>query len=161
MNKYDVEHLAHRFFGVAYDHQRAGRLGYALQDYRRSLELHPTPEAYTFLGRTLGLLGRYDEAITECQEAIALDPDFGPPYNDIGCYLCEQDEWEKAQVWFELALNAPRYEHRAHAYFHLGRMFQYLGRFHDALEAYRSALQHDPAYQQALQALMHLRCLMN
>ncbi|MBI4542990.1 MAG: hypothetical protein HY705_08170 [Gemmatimonadetes bacterium] len=32
---------------------------------------------------------RLDEAIAECKRAIACDPGFGNPYNDIGVYVME------------------------------------------------------------------------
>jgi hypothetical protein len=36
----------------AYDHQMEGELDRAIELYRRSIEVYPTPEAHTFLGWT-------------------------------------------------------------------------------------------------------------
>ena len=55
-----------------------------------SLDVYPTAEAYTALGVTLAGRGQWDDAIELCQQAIALDPDLGNPYNDIGVYLEQQ-----------------------------------------------------------------------
>ena len=83
----------------AYRHQLHGELGDAIALYRRSLAVYPTPEAHTFLGWAYSRMDRYDEAIAECEKAIALDPTFGNPYNDIGAYLIEMDRYEEAVPW--------------------------------------------------------------
>ena len=57
----------------------------AIRLFTRSLELLPTAEAYTFRGWAYSFEGRLDDAIEECRKAIATDPGFGNPYNDIGC----------------------------------------------------------------------------
>ena len=80
----------------AYEHWQEGYLLHSLgayeeavEAYRKSIELRPTAEGHTFLGWSLSMLGRLDEAIVECKRAIAFDPDYGNPYNDIGVYLIE------------------------------------------------------------------------
>jgi tetratricopeptide (TPR) repeat protein len=83
--RYQAEELWRR----AYACQMNGDLAEAIEMYRASLAAYPTAEAHTFLGWSLSFLKRYDEAIEECAKAIALDPDFGNPYNDIGVYLME------------------------------------------------------------------------
>lgn len=82
--------LAKELWAKAYEQQMQGDLELAVQLYKRSIEMHPTAEAYTFLGWTYHFQGKIDEAIAECKKAIALDPSFGNPYNDIGAYLIEQ-----------------------------------------------------------------------
>ena len=72
--------------------------------FERSIEPHPTVEGHTFLGWSLSHLGRIDEAIAECKKAIAIDPDFGNPYNDIGVYLVELDRSDDAIAWLEEAI---------------------------------------------------------
>lgn len=46
---------------------------------------------------------RLDEALAECKRAIACDPDFGSPYNDIGGYLMEMGRDDEAIPWLEQA----------------------------------------------------------
>ena len=70
----------------------AGELEEAVDLFTRSLETEPTAEAYTFRGWAYSFAGRLPEAIEECRKAIATDPSFGNPYNDIGCYLMEQGD---------------------------------------------------------------------
>ena len=59
----------------AYRHQQHGEIGHAIALYRRSIATYPTPEAHTWLGWAYALMDRYDEAIAECEKAIALDPE--------------------------------------------------------------------------------------
>jgi len=70
-------------------HMRRDLAG-AIRLYRESLAVAPTAEAHTFLGWALSGQGDIDGAIEECKRAIAVDPEFGNPYNDIGAYLIEQ-----------------------------------------------------------------------
>ena len=56
-----------------------GDLDRAVELYSRSIELLPTAEAYTFRGWAYSYLGRIDDALAQCHEAIAIDPTFGNP----------------------------------------------------------------------------------
>jgi Flp pilus assembly protein TadD len=96
MSGEEEQKLAIQYFQQAYSRQMQGELDEAVELYKKSIELLPTAEAYTFLGWTYSFLGRYDEAITECRQAIVIDPEFGNPYNDIGAYLIEQGALEEA-----------------------------------------------------------------
>jgi tetratricopeptide (TPR) repeat protein len=136
-------------------------LGYAIREYRYSIAIYPTAKAHTFLGWVLSMMKRYEEAVDECHYAIALDPDFGMPYNNVGSYLIELDHWEQAQLWLELALNAPRNEHRHYAHYHLGRVHEHFGRYFDALASYRAALAEDASYKRASDTLLALIMKMN
>ncbi len=71
-------------FNEAYQAQMADDYNAAIKLYKESIEIFPTAEAYTFLGWAYSFQGEYDLAIAECLAAIAVDADFGNPYNDIG-----------------------------------------------------------------------------
>ena len=113
----------------AYRLQMAGDLDAAIQAYRRSLAVWPTAEAHTFLGWAMSFQGRLDEAIEECHRAIAVDPDFGNPYNDIGVYLMQQDKLDEAIPWLEKAKDAKRYEPRHFPHMNLGRIYVKQGKW--------------------------------
>jgi Tfp pilus assembly protein PilF len=110
---------AQRHFQQGYEAQMQGRLEEAVAHYQRSIALHPTAEAHTFLGWAYSHQGRPDEAIAQCKIAIEVDPDFGNPYNDIGAYLIELGREEEAVTWLERAKQASRYEPRHYPYFNL------------------------------------------
>lgn len=133
-------------FDQAYRYQQRGELSNAILLYQRSIEVHPTAEAYTFLGWTYSMMDRYDEAIEMCHHAIALDPDYGNPYNDIGVYLTEQEKWEEAIPWFEKALTASRYQNHQFPYMNLGRVYEQIGRYRTALNYYNKSLEANPLY---------------
>ena len=130
----------------AYREQMQGNLGEAIQLYRRSISMFPTAEAHTFLGWVYSMMDRYDEAIAECEKAIILDPDFGNPYNDIGAYLIELEQYEEAIPWLERALEATRYNSPQYPYINLGRIYERWGDTYAALDAYNQALEIAPLY---------------
>jgi Tfp pilus assembly protein PilF len=152
---------ARHLFQRAYQMQQRGALADAIRLYKESIARHPTAEAYTFLGWTYSMLNRYEEAVEECHRAIALDPTFGNPYNDIGAYFIELGWWREAILWLEKALAAPRYENREFAHMNLGRVFEHLGQWAKARQAYKAALALNPNYLTARQALRLLVGKMN
>jgi tetratricopeptide (TPR) repeat protein len=94
-------------FEQAYRLHRKGHLSEAIELYKKSVEICPTAEACTFLGWSYSMVGRYDEAIEWCKQAISLDPTYGNPYNDIGSYLIETGQPQEALPWLEKAAVAP------------------------------------------------------
>ena len=122
------------------DRLLAGDFEEAVALFTRSLELSPTAEAYTFRGWAYSFTGRLDEAIEECRKAIATDPGFGNPYNDIGCYLMELAKPDEAIPWFEQAKRAPRYEPRHFPYLNLYRAYSKLGELDKAQRELQQAL---------------------
>ena len=129
----------------------------AIEKYRESIALHPTAEAHTYLGWALGHLGRLPEAIEECKKAIRLDPEFGNPYNDIGVYLIGQGKADEAIPWLEKAIEAKRYCCYQFAHFNLGRVRLAQGKLAQARRSFERALEHDPNYVPALEALELIR----
>ena len=140
---------ARRLFQRAYQLQQRGKLADAIRLYKESLAHYPTAEAHTYLGWTYAMLHRYEAAIEECHHAIALDAEFGNPYNDIGAYFIELGWWREAIAWFEKAIAAPKYENREFAHFNLGRVYEHLGQFQTAATCYGAALTLNPDYAQA------------
>jgi tetratricopeptide (TPR) repeat protein len=144
---------ARHLFQRAYQLQQRGALADAMRLYKESLAHHPTAEAHTFLGWTYAMARRYEDAIAACREAIAVDPAFGNPYNDIGAYLIELGQWRQAIPWLEKALAAARYENPEFAHFNLGRVYEHLGPSQRAADCYRAALALNPRYELARLAL--------
>jgi len=141
--------------------QMSGDLDGAIEAYRRSLTVMPTAEAHTFLGWAMSFQGRLDEAIEECHRAIAVDPGFGNPYNDIGVYLMQQEKLEEAIPWLERAKRAPRYEPRHFPHMNLGRIYIKQRRWSDALRELQEAVRAAPQDTGARRALHELRGRLN
>ncbi|MDR4463023.1 MAG: tetratricopeptide repeat protein [Nitrospira sp.] len=152
---------AWNLFQQAFERQMKGDLEEAVNLYKQSISAHPTAEGYTFLGWTYSFMGRLDDAIEECHKAIAQDPDFGNPYNDIGAYLIEKGEFEEAITWFQKAMQAKRYESPAYPHLNLGRVYERMGNWTDAIESYKQALTLDPNYKLARRALGRLVSSLN
>jgi len=151
--------LAIELFQKAYQLQMQGELELAIEFYKRSIELHPTAEAHTFLGWTYRHQGKLDEAIAECEKAIAVDPTLGNPYNDIGAYLIEQGRYEEAGPWLEKAIASKRYEAYHYPWYNLGRVCLATDQYSRARECFRKALEIEPRYRPAEEALDRLRRL--
>ncbi len=145
----------------AYAHQMQGELDQAIQLYQESLSVYPTAEAHTFLGWTYSFQGRLDEAIAECHKAIAVDPAFGNPYNDIGVYLMQKGDLDGAIPWLEKAKKAPRYEPRQFPYMNLGRIHLRRGQWIEALRELETGVRAVPKNPEIRKMLHELRAKFN
>ena len=145
----------------AYKRQMSGDLAGAIAGYRESIALHPTAEAHTFLGWTYSFEGRYEDAIAECTEAIAVDAEFGNPYNDIGSYLIKLGRLDEAVPWLERALRAGRYEPRHYPHCNLGQIYWAKGHLARAIEEFERALTSAPDYPFARAALTAIQKQLN
>lgn len=118
---------ARKLFERAFECQQRGDLAAARQLYQASIAACPTAEAHTFLGWVYSFDRRYEEAIRECKRAIAVDPTFGNPYNDIGSYLVELGRGDDAIPWFRRAMQAERYEAPHFPHLNLARLYESRG----------------------------------
>ncbi len=148
-------------FREAYQAQLKGDLLNASRLYQESIQVHPTAEAYTFLGWIYGALHRYDDAIEECKHAIALDPDLGAPYNDIGSYLMQLGKLDDAALWLERAITAKRYGARHYPHMNLGRLHLAKGDQLGALREFGKAVASEPRYLPARFAFAALSAQLN
>ena len=129
----------------------------AVKLYKRSLTLHPTAEAYTYLGWAYRYQGKLDEAIAECKKAIQIDPEFGNPYNDIGAYLIEKGKYDEALRWLERALHTRRYESYHFPHYNLGRAYMAKELYGKARQHFQEALKILPDYAPAKEGLEQIR----
>jgi tetratricopeptide (TPR) repeat protein len=104
-------------------------------------------------------MGDYPRAIDEAQKAIALDPHFGNPYNDIGVYLIELGKEDEAIPYFEKAMRAKRYCCYQFPHFNLGRIYLAKKMYEQAREKFKEALKIDPDYLPAREGLELLKAL--
>jgi tetratricopeptide (TPR) repeat protein len=141
--------------------QHEGELDRAVDLYRESIELCATAEGHTYLGWALSYQGRLDEAIEHCHEAIALDPDFGNPYNDIGVYLMQRNRADEAIPWLEKAKAAPRYEPRHYPYINLGQIYAARGELIKAIEEFQGAAKLAPSVESIRRQLAELIAKLN
>ncbi|HEV8595381.1 MAG TPA: tetratricopeptide repeat protein [Thermoplasmata archaeon] len=143
-------------FHLAYVYQSAGEFEPAIDLYRASVAVRPTAEAHTFLGWVLSFQGRYEDAIRECERAIAVDPAFGNPYNDIGAYLIEMGRPDDAIPWFEKAKRSTRYCCYFYPFANLGRVYMMKGMQEKARKEFEQALRINPQYAYAVDMLRRM-----
>jgi len=148
--RYDA---AKRLFHIGYIYQGAGDWEASIEAYAASIAVRPTAEAHTFLGWVYSFEDRHVEAIAECERAIAVDPSFGNPYNDIGAYLIELKRLDEAVPWFEKAKTAKRYCCYFYPYSNLGRVYMMKGMREKARREFEEALRINPEYHYAREML--------
>ncbi len=149
--------LALELYQRAHGLQMQGKLDEAVELYLESLEVFPTAEAHTFLGWTYRFQGKLEAAINECKKAIRVDPTLGNPYNDIGAYMIEQERYEEAIPWLEKATQAERYQAYHYAWYNLGRAWSAREAYSRARECFQKALDIEPEYTPARDALEKVR----
>jgi Tfp pilus assembly protein PilF len=161
MNTKQKRSIAENLLKKAYQKHMDGNIPAAINEYKPSIELHPTARAHTYLGWAYSLIGKYEEAIEQCLIAIDIDPDFGNPYNDIGSYLINLGRHEEAIDWLEKAMDAPVYEPRHFPFYNMGIVFERRGDWETALNYYNNALELAADYEPARKALFKMVSLLN
>ncbi len=141
--------------------QAQGEIDEAIATYTRSIEVFPTAEAFTFRGWAKSFQGNIDAAIEDCHRAIQVDPGYGNPYNDIGCYLLQKGDLDEAIPWLEKAKTSPRYEPRHFPFMNLGRVYAAKGRLYEAVHEFEAALEIAPGDEACLKALGRIRGKLN
>jgi len=156
-----VPEQARQHLERAYSAQMGGRLEEAIELYKQSIAVSPTAEAHTFLGWVYSMQRRWDEAIAECHRAIAVDPEFGNPYNDIGAYLIQLGRFEEAILWLERAKQAVRYEPRHYPHINLSHIHVIRNDIDAAVRELRAAIQIEPRHESARRELHRLLGMLN
>ncbi|NDC82513.1 hypothetical protein EB093_02475 [bacterium] len=121
-----------------------GNTQQALDKFKESVSIFPTPEGYTLWAWMLSYDSELEECIELCKHAILLDPEFGNAYNDIGSYLIDLGRLDEAIVWLKKAKQAKHYESPQFPYLNLARVYLKLERDYEAMEEYRQLLSIDP-----------------
>ena len=141
--------------------QAQGDLEAASYFYAHSLEWADTPEARVGQAQALSYEGKLDQAMAECKKAIALDPEQGQAYNDIGVYLMQRNQPDQAIPWLEKAKIAPRYEPRQFPYINLGHIYAERGELFKAISEFEGALRQAPEDERIRRHLEELKSRLN
>lgn len=144
------------FFRMGYYYQQSGDLQSAAECYIRSIENGPNAEAHTFLGWVLCMMGQVDAAIEECKKALKLDPDFGNAWNDIGAYLIEKREFDKAIPYLRKACKSKNYDSPEFPHYNLARLYIQKGMLLTAREELGIAIKSNPNFNTAANLLRSL-----
>ena len=120
----------------------------ALEKFTKALNYKETAEVYTLIGWAHSMKKNNEEAKSYCLKAIKLDPDYGPPYNDLGSYLLTEGQTVESLKWFELAKNAVNYQNREYPYINAGRAYMARNEYQLALDEFSKALTLAPFHEE-------------
>ena len=164
---------AHNNLGITLVKQ--GKLKEAEASFKRALQIAPyfAPAYYT-LGHTLHMQGRIEEAIANYRKALRIKPDYAEAisnlddalkelgrtekaaqlklecteeYNNLGCIMETQGNFQEAVLLFQRALHfMPDY---AIAHCNLGATLAKQGKFQEAAASFQQALYCKPDYVEA------------
>lgn len=138
--------------GLAFVHQRTGRIDEAAACYARIRELQPADAAAAYNHAvTLQMLDRSAEAEAALRQALTIDPAFGEAANNLGNLLTRQDRNADAEASYRQALRVRPDLPGLH--YNLGLVLQKLGRRNEARAMFDEALRRTPADAEAMLAL--------
>lgn len=113
----------------------------ALERFDKAMSYRETAEIVTLVGWAESILGNKERAKSLCIKAIGLDPDYGPPYNDLGSILLGEGQIEEAIKWFELAKKAPKYQNKEYPFINAGRAYMMVNNYEKALVEFEQAIE--------------------
>ena len=95
-------------------------------------------EAHKTLGMTYGILGRWQEAVAEFQEAIRLKPDYVDAHYDLGLAYGNLGRWQEAVAEYKEAIRLNPDDAEAHN--NLSVAYRNLGHLPEAVAEYKEAI---------------------
>ncbi|MFB2767753.1 tetratricopeptide repeat protein [Pelatocladus sp. BLCC-F211] len=112
--------------------------------WREALRRKPKdPDVWVFLGRSLRLQGKLDEALATYKKAIELNPRNPYAWNGLGNTLGSQEnKLDEAETAYRKAIQID--PHFSLAYNNLGNVFYVRNNIPDAIAAYKKAIELDP-----------------
>jgi len=138
---YVTEHpnSAWGWYALGYAQFAQKKIGASIQSLAKSLTLDvKNAEAHKILGRDLMVVGRFDAAQTEFEQAIQYDPKSAESHYDLGNLFSLRETWEAACKQFEAAIQIrPAYVEAIDA---LGFAQEGLGNDAAAVQTYEKAV---------------------
>jgi len=124
--------------------QDLGRPKLAVRAFRKSIDIEPSPEAYTLLGLSLERLGRPAEKKKCCRAALRLDPDYEEAHYNLAVSYKSEGQLVKAERHFRRAIEID--SKYAMAYAELGNLLRKKGEYREARRILRRSVRLDPNY---------------
>lgn len=134
--------------------QTLGNPQEAIENYRRAIQRDPSfVPARMNLATLYNMLGRNDGAERVLREVIALQPNYGEAYYSLGLLLAENPQ-RLAEAAAALGKAAELIPQQPRVHYNHGLAMQHLGQLEAAEQALLRAVQLDPRFSEALQALV-------
>jgi serine/threonine protein kinase len=146
-------YLAHYNLGVLY--RKQSKLDAAERELRAALDIFPAEgfasEVHVLLGKTLVDNGRTDEAITEYQSALQINPNDAAIRNNLGLLYLAKGLFDAAEPEFVTVMRLN--SNLAEPHFNLGMIYERRNRLQEAISEYKAALRIRPDFTRAEVAL--------
>ncbi len=144
---------------IAEGHKFAFKKNYdeALESFERAKSFKETAEILTLIAWVHSILGNNEKSKSLCIKAIGLDPDYGPPYNDLGSLLLAEGQLEESLKWFSLAKKASKYQNKEYPYINSGRALLMKGKNREALEEFEKAIELCPHNDELVMTVEKIR----
>ncbi len=135
----------------------SGQTEIALQELNRALELSPRrADVLGLRGLVLMQIGDSEAASQSLRDALRIEPDNPALQNNMGWFLCQKGEFDKAMLYFERALSTKSYASPEKALVNAGLCRMRQGQGVQAEAFLRRALDNDPTNLQAHAGLARL-----
>lgn len=129
----------------------------ALEHFLQARLYHETAEVLTLIAWAKAQCGDLDEAKQYCLKAMKKDPDYGPPYNDLGNYLLSEGKANEGLKWFTLAKKSTYYQNREYPYINSGRAYMFLKQYDKAMIEFQTALSLAPYHEELKNTINKLK----
>ena len=134
--------LANRHVQQAQEFQSQKKFDEAIAEYKRSLEINVTADAFFGIGSILAEQGNFELAIKYLQNVIQLDPSFVEGYVNLGLAYQAQGNSDEAIKQFSAAIKIlPNF---AEAHYNLADAYRVARKFNQAIEQYRIVMRLKP-----------------
>jgi tetratricopeptide (TPR) repeat protein len=136
------------FYRSALDHMDVGRIGNAIADLRKAVELMPDfMDAYRELGSIFKTTGQYEEALSQYTEVVRIQPDDAESRFALGSIYDRLDRPNEAIKEYLSAIKSmPGY---VEAYFCIGNDLAIKGLLDEAIWVYSKVIKLSPDYPDA------------
>ena len=127
------------WYALGYSQFAQKKIGDSVKSLAQCLSLNvKNADAHKILGRDLMIIGRFDAAQTEYEQAIGYAPNSSESHYDLGKLFSLQDNWIAARKQFEAAISLdPSY---IEAIDSLGFSQEALGKDEEAVQSYQKAI---------------------
>lgn len=153
------KHAADVYTELAMGYMEKGQYQIALEKIDSALDSNPdSPEANTVAAVLNERVGRLDLAEKFYANAVKLNPRDGRMQNNLGQFLCNHGRPEISIAHFERAVEDPFYKTPTIALTNMGACQEKLQRLKAAENSYRTAIDMDETFPDALYRLSRLMC---
>ena len=117
----------------------------ALELRKQLVRKHPNDKrAHLQLAFSYAGLDKDDQAIAEIEKAVAIDPDYAPPYNSLGYTYMANDEYEQAEEAFKNYIRLIPGE--ANPYDSMADLLTRMGRHEEAIAHFKKSAELNPLF---------------